>query len=71
MFKHIKKEVPPEEGTSFFVVLAGLSERESPLMDVTCAPRDTHGFYSERIDAIGCEEFLMDENHPLLNAAKF
>ena len=32
---------------------------------------DTHGFNSERIDAMGCEEFLMDENHPLLNAAKF
>lgn len=31
---------------------------------------DTHGFNSERIDAMGCEEFFMDENHPLLNDIK-
>jgi len=39
-------------------------------MDVTCAPRDTHGFYSERIYAIGYKKFLMDENHPLQNDIK-
>jgi len=27
---------------------------------------DTHGFYTERTDSRSCEEFLMDEDHPLL-----